>query len=134
MLLKSQYFIPGQFIVQQNDLEQCIYFMSNGKAELCDYDGNGSTRILQTGDCFCEETLFNNEPARYSVKSIDYVDVFVLHKEEFEDLLVIHPEIIQIISQYFGETWTAKHPNSGKARRLSGLHHHQTIFAVHNIE
>ena len=80
-----------------------MYFVSNGKAEVYDYDGNGSTRILQTGDCFCEETLFNNEPARYSIKSIDYVDVFVLHKKDFDILLSIHPEIAQIISQHIGE-------------------------------
>ena len=128
LLLKSQYFIPNQFIVQQNDLEQCMYFVSNGKAELYDYDGNGSTRILQTGDCFCEETLLNNEPARYSVKSIDYLDVFVLHKTDFAKLLSIYPEIIQMISQHYNGTWSMNHLHSGKAHRLTVGH--QTFLEI----
>ena len=96
-----------------------MYFVSNRKAEVYDYDGNGSTRILQTGYCFCEETLFNNEPAQYSVKSIEYVDVFVLHKKEFDEMLTIYPEAVQVISQTMGQTWGRSY-----------LHHSKTIDTI----
>ena len=102
--------------------------MSNGKAELCDYDGNGSTRILQTGDCFCEETLFNNEPARYSVKSIDYVDVFVLHKEEFDEMLNIYPEAVQVISQSMGNSWGMSYLYRSRTHPLNNIQ--EALLAV----
>ena len=105
-----------------------MYFVSNGKAEVYDYDGNGSTRILQTGDCFCEETLFNNEPARYSVKSIEYVDVFVLHKRDLDEMLTIHPEAVQVISQCMGQTWGMSYLHRSKIRQLSTIH--PPLFAV----
>jgi len=105
-----------------------MYFISNGKAEVYDYDGNGSTKILQTGDCFCEETLFNNEPAKYSVKSIDYVDVFVLHKKDFDEMLTMHPEAVQAISQHMGQNWGMNYLHRSKTHRMSIIH--PALFAV----
>ena len=119
LLLKSQYFIPGQFIVHKYDLRQCIYFISNGTVELYDNDDNDEVeKTLYPSDIFCEETLFNSQPVQYSAKCVGYVDTYVLEKTDFEDMLVTYPEAIEAISSVVGKGWGIHYLHCSKARHL----------------
>ena len=118
LLLKSQYFIPDQFIVHRHDLRKCVYFISQGTVKLYNDDGE-VIKTLHPGNAFCEGTLFNNQPIQYSAKSVDYVDTFVLEKKDFEDILTIYPETIQAISSVVGKGWGIDYLHRSKAYRMS---------------
>ena len=98
-----------------------MYFISQGTVGLYDDDDDDSEakQVLHSGDTFCEETLFNNQPVQYSVKSIDYVDVFVLNKNDFEGMLTAYPETIQAISSVVGRGWGVNYLHRSKAQRMS---------------
>ena len=117
ILLKSLYFIPGQFIVHKYDLGHCMYFISNGTVELHKNDDDSEAKkILCPRDNFCEETLFSSQPVQYSAKCVDYVNMFLLEKTDFED---IYPESIQAISSIVGRGWGINYLHRSKACRMS---------------
>lgn len=97
-----------------------MYFISNGTVELYENDDDSEAKkILRPRDNFCEETLFSNQPVQYSAKCVDYVDMFVLEKTDFEDMLTIYPESIQAISSIVGRGWGINYLHRSKARRMS---------------
>ena len=99
------------------DLRQCIYFISNGTVEL--YDSDEVEKTLHPNDIFCEETLFHSQPVQYSAKCVGYVDIYVLEKVDFEEILVIYPEAIETMSSVVGKGWGLHYLHCSKARHLN---------------
>jgi len=49
--------------------------------------------ILQTGDCFGEMALLDSEPRSASIEVQKYANLLVLHRDDFQRLLLACPQI-----------------------------------------
>ena len=97
-----------------------MYFISQGIVDLYDdEDDSDAKRILHPSDTLCEETLFDDRPIQYSAKCADYVDVFVLEKDDLETMLAFYPEAIQAISAVVGRRWAVNLLYRSKGHRMS---------------
>lgn len=98
-----------------------MYFISQGTVELYDNEDDSEVkRILHPSDSLCEETLFDdNQPVQYSAKCVEYVDVFVLEKNDLENMLTLYPEAIQAISVVVGRRWAINLLFRSKGHRMS---------------
>ena len=97
-----------------------MYFISQGRVELYDNeDDSEPKRTLHPSDSLCEETLFDDQPVKYSAKCVDYVDTFVLEKSDLENMLTFYPEAIQAISAVVGRRWAINYLYRSKEHRMS---------------
>jgi uncharacterized protein (UPF0261 family) len=88
--LETEVFLPGDYIIRQEEIGECMYFLANGTAEVL----IGGNRIakLGSGAPFGEMALVSGERRNASVRALDYCDVHRLGKEDFDLLRSIHPE------------------------------------------
>lgn len=88
--LITEVFLPGDFIIRQEDIGDCMYFLANGTAEVL----IGGNRIakLGSGAPFGEMALVSGERRNASVRALDYCDVHRLGKEDFDLLRSLHSD------------------------------------------
>ncbi|AEJ18459.1 cyclic nucleotide-binding domain-containing protein [Gracilinema caldarium] len=89
-LLKSEVFLPGEYIIHQGEIGDCMYFLTSGTVQVL-VDGKEITR-LGPGSPFGETALVEQGHRNASVVSIDYSTGYRLSKSDFEGLRQKYPE------------------------------------------
>lgn len=89
-LLKSEVFLPGEYIIRQGELGDCMYFLTSGTVQVV-VDGKEIAR-LGPGSPFGETALVEHGRRNASVISIDYCTGYRLAKSDFEGLREKYPE------------------------------------------
>ena len=69
-----------------------MYFISSGSVDIVSEDLKTIYATLSEGDFVGEMSLILEQPRNASVISCDYVDLFVLSKNDFDDVLKQYPE------------------------------------------
>lgn len=102
-LIQHREYKKGEPIFSLGDKLDFIVIMNEGTAKAFKYTPEGREQILYVfseGDFFGEQYLLSNQTAAYTVESLEAVNVCMLSKEHFHQLLTLHPEIaIKIIEQ-----------------------------------
>jgi voltage-gated potassium channel len=89
-LLKSEVFLPGEYIIRQGEYGDCMYFLTSGIVQVV-ADGKEIAR-LGPGSPFGETALIEQGRRNASVISIGYSTGYRLAKSDFEGLRQKYPE------------------------------------------
>lgn len=96
-LLKSEVFLPGEYIIRQGEYGDCMYFLTSGSVRVV-ADGKELAR-LGPGSPFGETALVEHGHRNASVISIDYSSGYRLAKSDFEGLRQKYPEFDEHIKK-----------------------------------
>jgi CRP/FNR family transcriptional regulator len=85
----------GKVIAQPGDPPETIYLIKEGRVKLCRYSATGREQILallEPGDIFGERSLVGT-PAAIHCEAFEDTLICVLHREDFEDLMRMKPDL-----------------------------------------
>jgi len=82
--LEPLVFLPGDFVIRQGELGDCMYFLSSGSVEVI-VDGK-QVAVLAEGSPVGETALIENEKRNASIRAVSYCDVYRLSQHSFEQL------------------------------------------------
>lgn len=98
MLLKPQVFPPEDFIIVAGETGQEMYFINKGSVEVL--EGEEVRATLGKGSFFGELALIAGDKRRASVRCREFCEVFVLYKEDFEQVLSLFPGYREKLQHY----------------------------------
>jgi voltage-gated potassium channel len=101
--LDPQTFAPEDLIVQEGDIGEEIYFISQGKAEILSDAGRKNHGVLEKGDYFGYMSFILREKRTASVKAISYCEIFVLTSDAFNRIMTSHPELRSVLKKLSSE-------------------------------
>lgn len=80
---------PGQTIVRQGDIGDCVYFIQSGDVEVVRNERGKEVRVarLSAGQYFGEMALLSSEPRNATVRALTAVKLSVLGKSNFLNML-----------------------------------------------
>ncbi len=88
-------------IFRQGDPGDCAYFIRKGEVAVVDEETNSPVRTLAAGKYFGEIALVTNQPRTATIRTVSPVEVAVLGKENFLNMMRLLPtteeEILQTI-------------------------------------
>jgi hypothetical protein len=111
LALRPQILGPGVFVVREGEAPHEVFFLSSGRVEIIANDGADHHGTFSAGDYFGLLSLILGEPRTASVRTLDYCDVFVLDREDFDRIKAEYPEFRDVL----------KKVSSEKSERMSAL-------------
>lgn len=105
-------FRAGEVIVTEGAPGDAMYFIESGRALVSSWVENREIKLaeLDQGDFFGEMALLTNKPRVASVRAINNLDLWILGKEDFDELVLRYPTLAvglgQALSQRLNQTVT----------------------------
>lgn len=90
-LFTIEHFPEAATIFRQGDPGDCAYFIRKGNVAIIDEETNSPVRILTAGEYFGEIALVTNQPRTATVRTVSPVEVAVLGKENFLNMMRVMP-------------------------------------------
>lgn len=124
--VKMRVYLPDDFVIRRDEIGDEFYMINRGSCEvvtLSDDSGRQSSGIstsrktslrqprstvLESGDSFGEMALIMNYLHSADVHSISYVEMCVLSRNDFQDLLVRYPKDRKLVLDSLVTTFTRK--------------------------
>lgn len=103
--LQAVRFRAGERIYRQGDEPDGLYMIERGQVQV-DVEGpRGATAVAALGDgeIFGEGALLLDEPRSTSVWAVSDVDLWLLRREDFEDLMMQYPSLALNLSRVLGQ-------------------------------
>lgn len=99
MVLKLKPFValPSVYIMRKGEIGKEMFFLSRGNVEVVSEDGSVVYASLKDGSFFGEMALLFNSKRSASVRSVGYCDLFVLTKQDFDQVMLQFPEQKKIV-------------------------------------
>eukprot|EP00753_Platysulcus_tardus_P010889 PLAT3132.1.p1 GENE.PLAT3132.1~~PLAT3132.1.p1 ORF type:complete len:918 (+),score=369.32 PLAT3132.1:19-2772(+) len=91
-------YVAGEFIVKQGDSGHAMYFIKRGKVEVL-LGGYKRVDIMHDGDYFGERALLHSEPRSASCRAVEFCDILVLERSDFNKLLEESAEFTDILKK-----------------------------------
>lgn len=96
-LFDIQRFQPGQLVFRQGDPGDCAYFIRSGEVEVLGEEDGGVLARLGVGEYFGEMALLSNKPRNATVRTTATVELAVLGKKNFLNMLRLLPSTEEAI-------------------------------------
>ncbi len=95
-------FKKGDVIIKENDVGDKMYFVRTGEVEVTtEKDGNTiSLSKLGPGGFFGEVSVITGKPRTASVTALTEVNLVEIAKDDIDEEIMSHPEILEILNQY----------------------------------
>lgn len=94
MALKPRIFTPGDFLIKCSRVSNRMFFITEGKVDVISKTGELLNTLDGANGCILGETsLINRTEEVASVIAETYVEAFELTKEDFDEIVEIHPQI-----------------------------------------
>lgn len=90
-LFAIETFPAGSTIFRQGDAADSAYFIRTGEVEVIDEETDSVVRTLGTGDYFGEIALIADAPRSATIRSVSNVEVAVLGKRNFLNMMRLMP-------------------------------------------
>jgi len=90
-LFTIEHFPEGTTIFRQGDPGDCAYFIRKGEVTVVDEETNSPVRTLAAGEYFGEIALVTNQPRTATIRTVSPVEVAVLGKENFLNMMRLLP-------------------------------------------
>ncbi len=90
MLFRSKSVVPGERIIRKGDRANAMYFISSGAVEVLTDD---QTIRLGAGTMFGEMALLSGERRNADVAAVDYCQLQVLDRRDFNQFTARHPAL-----------------------------------------
>lgn len=103
LALRPMIVTPGGYIVREGELANGIFFISRGTVEVVSQGGEKHHGNLEAGDYFGDLSLLLGEHRTASVRCLEYCDVLVLPKDEFERMKTGYEEFRQALKSLSSE-------------------------------
>lgn len=87
-------------VLEEGSPGDSLYIIKKGEVEVFTTDGQGATIVLarlQGGDFFGEISLLTGKPRTASVKVLQPVELMRLAKNDFDQIINNHPEVLKIL-------------------------------------
>ena len=98
--LRPRIFTPGDFIVKSGKISNKMYIISEGRVGLVSSNGMSISKDnLLTGSVLGEASMINEIEEQHSAIALTYVEAFELVKEDFDEIVQIHPQIQTKLTQ-----------------------------------
>lgn len=103
--LQAVRFREGEHIYWQGDSADGLYMIERGQVQVEQEDAEGIAPlgILGEGEIFGEGALLLDEPRSSSVWALSDVDLWLLRREDFEDLMLQYPSLALNLSRVLGQ-------------------------------
>ncbi|MCA3350506.1 MAG: Crp/Fnr family transcriptional regulator [Roseomonas sp.] len=95
-------FGPGKTVIEENALDQDLYFLQQGQLLVRALAANGvevAFRVMEAGDCFGEFAAIDGLPRSASVETITQVSLARLPRERFLGLMHSEPDFAMAIAE-----------------------------------
>lgn len=89
--LESRIYVPGERIFKIDEAGDALYFIHSGTVDILSRD-NKKIISLSDGAFFGEMALLSDKPRNATVKATSYCDIYLLHKEAFNNAISLYPE------------------------------------------
>ncbi|PRP76210.1 putative transcriptional regulator, Crp/Fnr family [Planoprotostelium fungivorum] len=103
--LQPRFFSPGEWILHAGDYGSDMYFISRGKVQAVDLQGEFLSKMKRTA----------------SVQALKYTELFVLSKEDFDSVLLDYPEYNSRIEKIAAERLEQVHHELQLIHRNRGI-------------
>jgi len=90
-LFSIESFPADTIIFRQGDPGDCAYFIRKGEVAVVDEETGSPVRTLAAGEYFGEIALVTNQPRTATVRAVSTVEVAVLGKENFLNMMRLLP-------------------------------------------
>jgi len=90
-LFSVEHFPAGTIVFRQGDPADCAYFIREGEVVVIDEDLNAPVTKLSAGEYFGEIALVTNQPRTATVRTLSQVELAVLGKENFLNMMRLLP-------------------------------------------
>lgn len=103
--LQAVRFREGEHIYWQGDAADGLYMIERGQVQVEreDAEGIAPLSVLGEGEIFGEGALLLDEPRSSSVWALSDVDLWLLRREDFEDLMLQYPSLALNLSRVLGQ-------------------------------
>jgi len=97
LVMKSHFYLPGDFIVKENEYGDEMFMIASGSCEVL--VRGKAVRTFSENDFFGEIALMKNEKVRRTatIRATGYSQIVSLHKPEFLKLMREYPESAQAV-------------------------------------
>lgn len=93
--LRPQIVGPKEWIIRQGEVGHAMYFLSKGAVAIHNEGRKGIVATLIEGSYFGEVALLYTERRTASVRALKHCHLFVLNKEDLDELLHYYPEFAE---------------------------------------
>jgi hypothetical protein len=93
----------GEMICQQGDVGDCAYFIRSGEVEVVREEDGALLARLGPGDYFGEMALISGSPRSATVRTVSEVELAVLGKQNFLQMMKLMPATEDAILDTFRE-------------------------------
>lgn len=106
--LKPRILPPNDYIIREEHIGQEMYFIKRGEVEAFSEKTGRVYRTMSAGTFFGEIALVYSSRRTASVKTLTYCELFVLYKEDFEQVLDNYPHFSERVKQIAEERYQIK--------------------------
>lgn len=95
LIIRRQY-TKGELILMEGELSRSLIIVNSGRIKTFRYTPDGKEQILyifSEGDFFGEMNLLSREESPYNAEALEETHICIIHKKDFQELLMGHPEI-----------------------------------------
>ncbi len=96
LAFKPRLAAPGEVLFRAGDLADALYVIERGTVDIISATGEILTQ-LQSGAFFGEMALLDHAPRNATARVVDYCELFVLNRDEFDRVLDRHPDFAEHI-------------------------------------
>ncbi len=83
---------PGDYIIRKGETGDCVFFIKEGEVEVMGDEDQEPIAVLSRGSYFGESALLFQQKRNASVRAKEYVDLYSLDKNSFEQAVELFPE------------------------------------------
>lgn len=109
MALKPRVFLPGTKIIEKGEAGTCMYIVSSGSVDVVSDDGKTVFATLREGSIVGEMALVLDQVRSATVRTVGYCDLYVLEKEDFDEVLQKYPDFAKHIDSIATERLKKRH-------------------------
>jgi hypothetical protein len=99
MMMRPRISLPQAYIVKKGEVGKEMFFISRGEVEIVSEDGKVVYARLKEGSFFGEIALITSGKRTASVRASTFCDLFVLTKEDFDEVLADFPDVAHVIQE-----------------------------------
>lgn len=103
---RLEHYAEGETVVHQGDEGNSLYIITAGEAEVLHFDDTGNAQLineLKPGSVFGEMSLLTGEKRSATVRAKTRLDVMVIDKKSFKEILLKNPVLAETLSNILVE-------------------------------
>ncbi|KAI9217498.1 hypothetical protein BC828DRAFT_391007 [Blastocladiella britannica] len=123
LALQPVLFLPNEYVVKKGDIGSEMFFIHRGRVDVVSEEGAVVFATMNEGSFFGEIALFLSRPRTASIRASTYTDIYVLSKQNLDEVLSYYPIIKERI--LLAATERLRENEARQKQQLQQLHQQQ---------